>query len=397
MNSADQAWREYLEAIDAARTRALSWSWAQTPQMRAQAMYYISMTQAFGFNTYMAPRTVYPTFFSHLMFTPVEYNWGAPSPDFRYHWTRIDGSRDYRIWGRRGNTPWLHIQAQKGWWGDPDQSNVGQWDVDDFALGADGSFEIIASPDERPGNWMKLARDVPNICLLVRDIWDQWEGADGATIYIEPLDARPTDTLVLSEDEIAARLRGIAYQTRFSLETWMRMIEEVHAAVGYNRFWLSREDTSRIGGNPLAGYVKMLYDLGADDALIIETEIPDVKYWSLQLADYFFQTIDYRFHQSSINNRQAVVDADGRVRIVLSVNDPGVPNWVDPSGFSQGFAQWRWYVSDRFPVPSAKLVPLRDVRAHLPPETPIVPREERRAQLAARRFEVGRRFGVSGR
>jgi hypothetical protein len=203
----DQVWASYMRAIDDARQTALAWRWAQTPEMRSQAMYFISMMQAFGFNTYMAPRTAYPTFFSHLMFTPVEYNWGAPSPDFRYHWTRIDGSRDYRIWGKRGNTPWLHIQAQKGWWGDPDQTNVGQWDVDDFALDADGSFEIIASPDEHPGNWMKLPRDVPNICLLVRDIWDQWEGTDGATIYLEPLDTRQTGSDRRGDRGAAARDR----------------------------------------------------------------------------------------------------------------------------------------------------------------------------------------------
>jgi hypothetical protein len=104
---ADRAWSEYLRSIDEARTIALDWRWSKTPAMRCQAMYFISMMQAFGFNTYMGPRAAYPTFFSHLMFTPVEYNWGAPSPDFRYHWTKIDGARRYRIWGRRGQTPWL--------------------------------------------------------------------------------------------------------------------------------------------------------------------------------------------------------------------------------------------------------------------------------------------------
>jgi len=395
MNASDRAWKDYLESIDAARTKALSWKLAQSPEMRTQGMYYVSLMQAFGFNTYMGPRTAFPTFFSHLMFTPVEYSWGAPSPDFRYHWTKIDGSRSYRIWGRRGRTPWLHIQAQKGWWGDADQRNLGSWDVDKFRLGPDGSFEIVASPDEHPGNWMKLDRDDPNVCLLVRDIWDQWESMEGASIYIEPLDERPGDTLVLTEAEIAERLRGIAYQTHFSLDTWMRMTEEVADAVGYNRFWMPDEDVTRIGGNPLAGYVKCLYDLQPDEALVIECEIPNVKYWSLQLADYFYQTIDYRFHPTSINNHQARLDADGKVRIVLSPQDPGVPNWVATGGFDKAFGQWRWYLSDRFPIPEAKVVKLADVRRFLPAETPAVTPEQRRAEMRSRRREVGRRFGVS--
>lgn len=394
MHASDQAWRDYLASIDAARSKALSWKHAQSPEMRTQAMYYVSLMQAFGFNTYMGPRTAFPTFFSHLMFTPVEYSWGAPCPDFRYHWTKIDGSRSYRIWGHRGHTPWLHIQAQQGWWGDADQRNLGSWDVDQFQIGRDGRFEIVASPDEHPGNWIRLERDVPNVCLLVRDIWDQWEGMEGASIYIEPLDERPTDSLVLTEEEIAARLRGIALQTHFSLNTWIRMTEEVIEAVGYNRFWMPNEDVTKIGGNPLAGYVKCQYDLQQDEALLIECEIPNVKYWSLQLADYFYQTIDYRFHPTSINNHQARLDADGKVRIVLSPGDPGVPNWVSTAGFPKAFAQWRWYLSDRHPVPDAKLVKLADLRRHLPAGTPMVTPEERRAQARWRRREIGRRFGV---
>jgi hypothetical protein len=390
----DQAWAAYTQAIDAARVTALSWRWTKTPEMRAQAMYFISMMQAFGFNTYVGPRTAYPTFYSHLMFTPVEYNWGAPSPDFRYHWTKIDGARRYRIWGRRGKTPWLHIQAQRGWWGDADQTNLGSWDVDEFELAADGSFEIVAAPDEQPGNWMKLDRSAHNICLLVRDIWDDWQVEAGATIHIETLDALPSDTLILTESEITERLRGIAYQTSFSLKTWMRMVDEVYDAVGFNQFWLPTEDTTRIGGNPRAGYVKMLYDLTPEQAIVIECEIPNVKHWSLQLADFFFQTTDYRFHQSSINNRQAIIDPDGKVRLVLSAHDPGVPNWLDTSGLLRGFAQWRWYLSDRFPVPAARLVPVAEVRKYLAPGTASVSPQQRREQLAQRRYQVGRRFNV---
>ena len=393
-DTAQQAWSDYQQSIDAARTTALNWRFARSEPHRTQGLYFISMMQAFGFNTYMGPRTAYPTFFSHLMFTPVEYNWGAPSPDFRYHWTKIDGARGYRIWGNRGLTPWLHIQAQRGWWGDPDQVNLGSWDVDKFQLSAAGDFELIASPDRQSGNWMQLDRNARNICLLVRDIWDDWSVERGASIHIEPLQTLPSDTLTLTEADIAERLRAIAYQTTFSLQTWMRMIEEVDAAVGMNRFWLPTEDVTKIGGNPMASYVKMLYDLKPDEAIVIESEIPNVKHWSLQLADFFFQTTDYRFHQSSINNKQASIDPDGKVRIVLSARDPGVPNWVDTSGFLQGFAQWRWYLSDRFPVPSARLTQVRQVREYLPSTTATVTPGQRQRQLDERRRQIARRFNV---
>ncbi|MBO9376207.1 DUF1214 domain-containing protein [Sphingomonas histidinilytica] len=394
MTGTDAAWADYQRVIDQARTRAMTSSWASTPQLRAQAAYYISMLQAFGFNLYMAPRQAYPTFFSHTIFTPVEYQWGAPSPDFRYHWTAIDGRRTYRIWGRRGNTRWLDIQAQHGWWGDADQRNLANWDIDEFELGADGSFEAIASADPQPGNWMKLDRDSHNICLLVRDVWDDWANADGATIHIECIDRAPSDTVLLSEAQIAERLGKIAHMTSFSVDWYQDMSDTVlREAGGSNRLWLPTMSVSNVGGNPRAVYIQMIYDLAEDEALIIDSEIPDCKYWSLQLADPWFQTTDYRFHASSINDKQARRDADGRVRIVLSPRDPGVPNWVDTAGLLKGLGMWRWYLSPSHPVPATSKVKLAEVRDHLPADTPTVSPAERAEMLATRQAQVARRFG----
>lgn len=394
-NAADAAWANYLRVIDEARTLALTSRWAHSPQLRAQAEYYISMLQAFGFNLYMAPRHAYPTFYSHTVFTPVEYQWGAPSPDFRYHWTAIDGRRRYRIWGTRGNTPWLHIQAQKGWWGDADQRNIGSWDVDDFTRDAEGRFEIIASADPQPGNWMKLDRNAPNTCLLVRDIWDDWANAQGATIHIECIDPRPDDTVLLSEEQVAERLGKIAFQTRFSVQWYQDdMARVLNGAGGTNRFWAPDTSSTNLGGNPQAAYVKMVYDIRDDEALIVETALPNARYWSLQMADPWFQTTDYRFHQTSLNRHQTHIDADGKVRMVIAGSDPGAANWIDTAGLPYGLAMWRWYLSDRHLVPNVRKMPLSRVRESLPAGTPFLAPEQRAARLAARNSQVMRRFGV---
>jgi len=393
--TADQAWQDYQRVVDEARTAALTSSWAHSPQLRAQAQYYVSMLQAFGFNLYMAPRQSYPTFFSHTIFTPVEYGWGAPSPDFRYHWTAIDGARTYRIWGTRGNTRWLDVQAQRGWWGDEDQVNLGNWDIDDFDIAADGGFEIIASASEQPGNWMKLDPQAHNICLLVRDVWDDWERDEGATIHIECLDRRPDDTVFLTEAQIAERLGKIARQTRYSVDWYQDMSRQTLEGAGaVNKFWLPPFRVTNNGGNPRAVYIKGIYDLADDEALIIECALPECKYWSLQLADPWFQTTDYRFHQSSLNDKQAVRAADGKVRLVVSATDPGVPNWVDTVGLSHGLLMWRWYLAETHPVPDVTKVPVSSVRQHLPADTPVVSTEQRREALAARERQVARRFRV---
>ena len=44
----------------------------------------------------------------------------------------------------------------------------------------------------------------------------------------------------------------------------------------------------------------------------------------------------------SLNNSQAKVNQDETYTFILSVNDPGVFNWLDPSGLSEGILTLRW-------------------------------------------------------
>jgi len=147
----------------------------------------------------------------------------------------------------------------------------------------------------------------------------------------------------------------------------MRMVEEVDAAVGMNRFWLPTEDVTKIGGNPLAGYVKMLYDLTAQQALVIECEIPQVRHWSCN--SLIFSTRPSTTVPSIVHQQPAaLIDADGKVRIVLSAVT-WVPNWVD-TRFPAGVCPMALVPERPVPVPATKLVPVAEVREHLPPATP---------------------------
>ena len=75
---------------------------------------------------------------------------------------------------------------------------------------------------------------------------------------------------------------------------------------------------------------------------------------------------------------------DGKLRAVVALEDPGVPNWLDPGGFKEGTIYGRWYGCDSNPTPTLKRVPLADLRKHLPADTPIVTPAERAETLAAR-------------
>jgi hypothetical protein len=72
------------------------------------------------------------------------------------------------------------------------------------------------------------------------------------------------------------------------------------------------------------------------------------------------------------------------LRIVVSANDPGVPNWVDTAGYPRGIVQGRWIRCDSSPVPSVRKVTFTELRTLLPSNTPIVTPAQREAMIRER-------------
>jgi len=124
---------------------------------------------------------------------------------------------------------------------------------------------------------------------------------------------------------------------------------------------------------------------------VIECDVPDARYWAFQLCDAWFRTFDYATRQTSLNGAQMHVDPDGRFRVVIAHDDPGVPNWLDACGHPEGMIQYRFVWARSRPQPTLKRVPLAELRRALPAGHPSVGPVERRRALVAREAHVQRR------
>ena len=132
-------------------------------------------------------------------------------------------------------------------------------------------------------------------------------------------------------------------------------------------------------------YWPAVFELDDGEALIIETELPAVRpYWNIQLNDPYFNAVEYVYRLSSLNGATAKISTDGKLRAVISLDDPGVPNWLDPAGYKQGTIYGRWYDCDSNPMPTIKRVTLAELREHLPEDTPVVTPAEREVELRER-------------
>jgi len=127
-----------------------------------------------------------------------------------------------------------------------------------------------------------------------------------------------------------------------------------------------------------------------DEALIVTINPGGANYFVVPATNPWTITIDPDKNLCSLNNTQAVADADGNFRFVISVNDPGVHNWISSGGLNEGTMMLRWQNLPSTPPSggaasvSTKLIKLDDLAAHLPIGTQWISKAERQAQLSDR-------------
>lgn len=390
----DEAWKKYQRAINALRKTMLRSRLAASPEDRIRANRWLLQAQAAAYNLVIAPRQEAPCFYTATVFEPNIYSWILPNADFLYRYAFVDGSRNFRITGRRGATRFLEAQTMRGFFGDSGLKLMSTYDLDTMVAGPDGTFEIMVGPDRPAGcaNWIATDPSSRNNTIIVREAFYDWSGETASFLRIEPMDAIGPATE--TEAELVRRLGAAEALIEFCFRTFSGgLTEQVMARVGLNRFLLVDTSKDEHAANPSAGYVPAVYDLPEGQALVVEIEPPPARYWNIHLGDVWWQVTDFTNRQSSLNGHQAIANADGKIRIVISAEDPGVANWLDTGGIRKGVALVRWYFTDRYPEPAARVVPVDRLRDELPPETVRVTPEQRQATIAARRDAVLRRFG----
>jgi hypothetical protein len=316
------------------------------------------------------------------------FNQGGPDPDYVYSTTEIDPVGVYRISGYRGTTRFVEITQQSFDMMNPHDMGAGgpvpaTHDLDDLELGDDGRFSVVLSA-ERPaghrGDWWQL--DARTRRLLMRKCSCDWNRDIDARVAINRLDDGGAD---MTPDEIARRFSDMAAWVEGMIGFDMQLVRYYREHHGVNTFLRSTKVDS-MGGLPKQAYYDGIHEIDDDEALILETELPEeCRYWQALVADDRFCTVDWVNRQSSLNDSQAHIDSDGKFRAVISRQDPGVPNWLDKADYPWGVIQMRWNRASEYPDPTIKKVPVADVRRHLPAETPVVTPAERQEQLRTRR------------
>jgi hypothetical protein len=225
----------------------------------------------------------------------------------------------------------------------------------------DGSFEIIVSEKEQPGNWLRLASDTSQV--LLRQTFLHKESEKPVQVSIECLDSdgppEPLDPASVPGLLMGSAMYAIGCAAWFA--DWVAGMRDLAPA---NSFHLpSAEHHRLVGGDPNIRLWLGTWELADDEALVIELKPPKCHYWNFQLGNIWAESLDYEFRRVHINSGQARTREDGSVELVVAHRDPGHPNWLDTAGHDHGTMGVRWVRADSHPEPRCRVVPLSEIES----------------------------------
>jgi hypothetical protein len=260
--------------------------------------------------------------------------------DSVYWMAPVDGRHRYRITGRRGDECYLSVTLYAGDPGHPETVVLNRNHLD-LAVANGEPFTLDLGP--------------PNdACYVItRQYFNNPEADRAGTFAIEVLDGPVPEV----PDPADTRARWGA-ATSFLLAMTRppqpgsrppAYVSTTPNVMGDPSAWDQGGGGGR--GTPDQTYALGPYDLAADEALVMDVRFPPCAYASAALWNRFSQTVDRRFHRSTINETEAVVKAVGVSRMVVAHTDPGVANWLDTGGHSRGSVFWRFLLAELPPPP----------------------------------------------
>ena len=380
------AWGDFCDQLKEAGDLVFRSTAPNNPTTRATGFRFLARNIALALQLELENRD---PLFPELMhyFDPVRKQ-GGDNTDALYVGAPINGTDTYRISGNRGTARFFAAtvleDGQTPWGG----AVVGTLFGPDLEIDSDGNFELFLSPEEHPGNWIQTSPDAYRVTF--RQFFADWENERPMEARIERLTGAPEAPQFTPEvliDGLSDAVRWLRESTSYwaeMLDKWKRRSNEF---IAFGEMESAAIDATP-GGTPLVCYWKV----SPGEALIIRTEPPEAAYWNCEFGNYWWETMDYRYRLSGTNCHHAAVEEDGTLIVVISHEDPGYPNWLDPCGHDEGYVVFRWIGADHCPRPTCQQVRAGDLRRSLPAGLKRITPQQRRAQLRSRHIGTSRRF-----
>jgi len=289
---------------------------------------------------------------------------GGDNPDGEYYTLAWDGEHDYKISGHIGSADHLSFTVLAM---QPSGRSKSLGYANERTLGADAdghyTLWLSAEKPELPGYWIKTGAGFGSV--LVREYFGDREAEEPATLNVEVVGRNRFDPLPASSDPEIARA---IHSARFALQGIGLLHRYVSPSLGESpNVFLSR--TSDDFGADISSadnlYVIGTYAIGSDQALLVEVDPMDIRFWNFAIENPWHESVDYAERRSSRTHDEVQSDPDGNVRFIIAHAPVDHPNYLETAGHSRGFMTFRWVGEHDTvaPLPRATLLPLAEATA----------------------------------
>ncbi|MET0986572.1 MAG: hypothetical protein ABW034_14315 [Steroidobacteraceae bacterium] len=275
----------------------------------------------------------------------------SDSPDYYYEIATISGAHDYRIRTTRGSGEVLAFSTYGR--GPAGVMCTGEFRPTLEQFDANGICEFVASTRSRGSGWLPM--DGSTFFMQVRNMCRDPARRDPAWVRIERIGA-PIVPTPFTIERATPLLQAAAGQLNAIVGSINAFRDGIRARVGVNAFDHDQGPWIAGGSLPSTYYIQAVYELEEDEALEIETDVPENSYFSVQLNNHWVESLDYLRHRIHLSKYSAERERDGRLRIVVAHRSPGTANWLDTAGHRTGVIAWKWNDAEYRPQPSIRRV-----------------------------------------
>ena len=262
---------------------------------------------------------------------------GLDNPDTLYFHANISDEYEYVVEGTRGTTTDLSFQILKGDYSPVDvPDSLTAFDDRSISVEPDGSFTLhFGRPSDLP-NHFTLGEG--SSMLVVREVYSDWTASRG-TLTIRRVGSSGDAPVTRTKEAVAKRYSTAGKMLLGRIRTFLQFPQWFYLNLEVNTMTEPRLTPGGLSTQySSAGH----YELREDQAMIITVPKSDAPYQGFQLGSLWYISLDYIHHQTSLTADQAQTDPDGNIRLVVSERNPEVTNWIETTGHSRGYAQFRW-------------------------------------------------------
>jgi len=348
-----RAWEEFCDGLKAAGQLVFEEAAPDTGLDRAEGYRYLTRMLRGGLESFMeGGDAAFPVLRCPAHET---IKLGADNPDNHYQTAPISPEYEYRLRGTRGSVDYLGLSTVVNRY-----SSGGGMKTDGFLdsrqleIDEDGSFEVVISHREQPGNWLPMGPDCN--ALNVRQTFQDRRNETRAELVLERIGMEEERPEPLTPEKLDRALQGVI---QFLTNTTGMFAKWAESFVPTTNQVAPADQAycQAIGGDPNIYYFHSAWELAEDEALVVEAPtIPACQTWNFVLQNWWMESLDFRYHTIHFNKHTAHYEPDGSVKIVVAHQKPDHPNWVETTGHTRGTLCWRWIGADEHPPVNARVV-----------------------------------------